>query len=115
MSRLGWRVALGAALVAVAWTSLIPPDQLPQGVSVSDKVVHALAYAALGALAVLSGLRLVPAIVLVVAFGLLLEVVQGITGYRSFEWADLVADLVGAALGATAAALLRRATGASRR
>ena len=103
-----WRLALGAALVAVAWTSLLPPEDLPQDVAVSDKVAHALAYALLGALAVLSGLRWLPAVVSVVAFGLLVEIAQGVSGYRSFEWADLLADALGASVGAGVVAALVR-------
>jgi VanZ family protein len=103
-----WRVILGAALVTVAWTSLLPPDDLPQDVAVSDKAVHALAYAILGALAVLSGLRWPSAVAAVVAFGLAVEIAQGISGYRSFEWADLLADALGAAVGAGGALALVR-------
>jgi VanZ family protein len=101
-----WRLAFGVALLAVAWTSLLPPDNLPQAVAVSDKVAHALAYAGLGALAVLSSLRWPAAVAVVVAFGLLVEIAQGISGYRSFEWADLLADAIGAALGAGLASVL---------
>ena len=111
-----WRLAFGIALVAVAWTSLLPPEDLPQDVAVSDKAAHALAYAGLGALAVHSSLRWPTAIVVVVAFGLLVEIAQGISGYRSFEWADLLADAVGAAVGAGIASPLvrrRRASGRS--
>jgi VanZ family protein len=103
-----WRAVLGAALVTVAWTSLLPPEDLPQDVAVSDKVVHALAYALLGALVVLSGLRWLPSVVAVVVFGLAVEIAQGVSGYRSFEWADLLADAVGAAVGAGVAAALVR-------
>lgn len=102
-----WRLAFGAALLAVAWTSLLPPEDLPN-VAASDKAVHALAYACLGALAVLSSLRWWAAVVAVVAFGLLLEVAQDLSGYRSFEWADLLADAGGAALGAGLAGVLTR-------
>jgi VanZ family protein len=106
-----WRLAFGVALLAVAWTSLLPPDDLPQDLGVSDKAAHALAYAALGVLAVLSGLRWLPAIVVVVAFGLVVEIAQGVSGYRSFEWADLLADAVGAAVGAAVASpVVRRVT-----
>jgi VanZ family protein len=103
-----WRLALGVALVAVAWTSLLPPENLPQDVAVSDKVAHALAYALLGALAVLSGLRWLPAVAAVVAFGLAVEIAQGLSGYRSFEWADLLADALGAAVGGAAASSIAR-------
>lgn len=108
MREWAWRAAFASAVLAVAWVSLLPPDDLPQDVAVSDKAVHALGYAVLGALAVLSGLRWLPAVAAVVAFGLLVEVAQGLSGYRSFEWADLLADAVGAAVGAGVVAVLVR-------
>lgn len=103
-----WRAAFVLALVAVAWTSLLPPDDLPSGLGLSDKALHLIGYAVLGALAVVSGLRWPLAIAAVVGFGLALEVVQGVLGYRSFEWADLIADGAGAALGAAAATAVLR-------
>ena len=99
------RGAFVAALVAVAWTSLLPADDLP-GVKVSDKLVHVAGYAVLGALARLSGLGWPVAVAVVTAFGLLLELAQGASGYRSFEWADLLADVVGATGGAVVASIL---------
>ena len=100
MRRWGWRTAFCVALLAVAWTSLLPPDDLPRDLAVSDKVLHALA--------VLSSLRWPAAVAVVVAFGLLVEIAQGISGYRSFEWADLLADAVGAVVGAVVASSLSR-------
>jgi VanZ family protein len=94
-----WRLAFGAGLLLVAVMSLLPPDRLPQSMSLSDKAVHALAYALLGALAVLSGLTWRGALVSVVGFGLLLEIAQGVSGHRSFEGGDLLADAVGAGIG----------------
>jgi VanZ family protein len=87
--------------VIVTWTSLMPLDGLPGAASVSDTLLHAIAYALLGALVALSLPRLnaVLAWLAVVAFGLLLELLQAQTGYRSFEWRDLAADAAGAALG----------------
>ena len=105
---LAWRVIFAVALAAVAWTSLLPPDDLPSDLGLSDKLLHLIGYAVLGALAVISGLRWPVAIAVVVAFGLLLEVAQGALGYRSFEWADLLADAAGAALGAAAATAVLR-------
>lgn len=103
MSR-AWLVASRAAfvgcLLGIAWASLLPPEQIPSGPAGSDKVVHAFGYALLGALAVASGLRWRPAVTLAVGIGLVLEVAQRMTGYRSFEWADLAADAVGALVGA---------------
>ena len=94
------RVVLAAALLCVAWQSLIPADDLLVTPS-SDKAAHVGAYVVLGALAALSVSRRrgVAAWLGVVAFGLLLEIAQALSGYRSFEWLDLVADAVGAGLG----------------
>ena len=61
--------------------------------------MHALGYAILGALAVASGLRWPSAVLLAVGIGLLLEIAQRISGYRSFEWGDLAADAVGCPAG----------------
>ena len=94
------RVMLAVALLCVAWQSLVPADDLLVTPS-SDKAAHVGAYVVLGALAALSVSRRrgVAAWLGVVSFGLLLEFAQALTGYRSFEWLDLVADAVGAGLG----------------
>lgn len=102
------RAAFAVCLVVIAWASLLPPEQIPSGPAVSDKVMHAFGYALLGALAVASGLRWLPAVVLVVGVGFVLEVAQRMTGYRSFEWADLVADAAGALAGALLMTLVIR-------
>lgn len=93
------RILLVAAAGVVAWTSLLPPDDLPSSFGLSDKVMHLVGYLVLGVLAVLSGLPRLWAVASVVAFGLLLELAQGVLGYRSFEWADLGADALGAVAG----------------
>lgn len=93
------RVAFAVALAAVAWTSLLPPDDLPPTFGISDKVLHLLGYAVLGVLALLSGLRWQVGLAVVIGWGFVLEMTQGLLGYRSFEWWDLVADGVGATAG----------------
>ncbi len=90
------RVGFAFALGAVAWASLLPPDDLPDPFGLSDKLLHVIGYALLGVLAVMSGLRWPVAWLVVVGWGLLLESAQGMLGYRSFEWWDLVADALGA-------------------
>lgn len=95
-----WRALWAVASLAVAWSSLLPPDDLPPSLGLSDKVLHLMGYGVLGVLAVLSGLRWPWAITAVVGFGLVMEVAQGLLGYRSFEWADLGADAIGAVAGA---------------
>jgi VanZ family protein len=98
------RVLLVLGLLSVAWTSLLPPDDLPDAFGLSDKLLHFAGYAVLGVLGVLSGLRWPIAAVVALGWGLLLEVAQGLLGYRSFEWWDVVADGLGALLGAVIAA-----------
>ena len=94
-------------LLVVAWQSLVPGEEaLVQ--TTYDKVGHALVYAVLGALAVfaMSRPRFLPAWVGVVVFGFALEIAQGVSGYRTFEVADLIADATGAAAGAGAVVVL---------
>ena len=101
------RALLVVALAVVAWQSLVPPEQIAVSVG-SDKLAHVLGYALLGALAALSLSRRAAAWALIVAFGLVLEIAQATTPYRSFEWLDLVADGIGAAIGAFAVVLTGR-------
>ena len=106
------RIAFVGCVLVIAWESLLPPEQIPYGPAVSDKAVHAVGYALLGALAVVGGLRWLPAVALATGLGLVLEVAQLMSGYRSFEWADLAADAAGAAAGALlVTALVRRSVG----
>lgn len=95
-----WRIAFVVALIGTLWFSLRQPSDLPSAFLVSDVLSHGLGYAALGALAALSGLRPVWAILLVTLFGLGVEVAQGFVGYRTFEWKDVAVNCVGAASGA---------------
>ena len=99
LSLLAARAAFVIGLMAVAWTSLLPPDDLPSTFGLSDKVLHLVGYATLGVLAALSRLRWPVALVVVIGWGLALEMIQGALGYRSFEWLDVVADGLGALAG----------------
>lgn len=90
------RIAFAAALLAVLVVSLLPPASLPPVQTGWDKADHALTWLALGLLGmaawpvhrgqVLGGLA---------AFGGAVELLQGLTGWRQPEWADLGADLLG--------------------
>jgi len=105
------RTAL-AATVAVGALLLLPIPTLPGGLeplaasSWADKAVHLALFLALGwlwqrALQSPGERRVVgaPAIVLaLVAYGGLLELAQGASGYRTASWGDLAADALGAAL-----------------
>lgn len=95
------RIGLVIALAILTWASLEPIDRLPVAPNVSDKVLHLSAYAALGAVAALAQRRprVIITVLLITVFGLLLEILQGRTGYRTFDLQDLLADAIGAAFG----------------
>ncbi len=99
-----WRFVGYVLVAAVIAGSLLPPSDLPQ-VHVSDKLEHILAYAVLMYWFIpLSSRRSfwVPGIALL-ALGIAIEFLQGASGYRDFEIADMVADAVGILLGLSVA------------
>lgn len=93
---------LGALmLAAVAVLSLIPieAEVVPGG----DKVAHLVTYAALGAwfsLLADRASRLGWSVAGLIGFGILMEGLQALTGYRFAEWADVAANTTGVLLGA---------------
>ena len=66
-----------------------------------DKAQHAIAFGTLAVLAVLAypGVSKVRIGLLLIAHGVLIEVLQYFTGYRFGDWQDAVADGVGVLLG----------------
>lgn len=110
----------------ILWLSSLTPAELPQAAFLlSDKAEHLIAYAVggwLAATAIRAGRRtatvagwIVPAIVLVAAFGVLDEAVQtftpGRTGGDLYDW---IADLLGALAGALISLLVHRRVRARR-
>lgn len=100
--KLWWTIAW-ALLAFVFIASLIPmpapPVELPQGF---DKYEHILAYASLSGYfgQLLSRFRLHLGCALALfGMGALLEVLQGLTGYRSPDYYDLAANGIGVLLG----------------
>ena len=94
------RLASIAALLAIWLFSFLPGSAMPS-LPGTDKWHHALAYFALmfcwGQWFIQPRPRLKLAIAFV-ALGALIECLQGLTSYRSFEWLDIVADTIGVAL-----------------
>jgi VanZ family protein len=112
------RMAVGSAVttvlaVIIAVLTLAPmPSGGPAG---SDKIYHVLAFACLAFPLPLVRPRLALWVVLAVtAYGGIIEMIQPLFG-RQAEWADLIADGIGATLGASVARqlglLLRRSGG----
>lgn len=110
---LALRLGFIAALATVLVLSLLPPSSLPPVHTGWDKADHALAWLALGLLGMVAWPRRKAAVLAgLVAYGGAVELLQGMTGSRQPEWADLLADVLGlvaaAAVFAGMAALARR-------
>ena len=94
-------LAIGVGmLVAVAVVSLIPaPD-----VGVSDKISHLLTYFLLAGwfgLLARNPVILGWTVVALIVYGMIIELLQGQTGYRFAEWGDVIANSLGCLVGAT--------------
>lgn len=105
-----WRALLLVLMCAAAWFAFIPatPSVRLDG---ADKIDHLLAFAALGLAAsftVSPGLRRTfQAAAGLLLYGGFIELVQTQLPTRTGDWADMLADGVGAAVGLALAALLR--------
>ena len=94
-----WRLAFFAAIVAVLVVSLLPPSSLPPMGSGWDKAQHASAYVVLGLLGLAAWPRRAGVVLIaLLAFGAGIEVLQGLSGWRTAEWGDLLADAIGLAV-----------------
>ena len=101
-----WQIAGIGLLAMVLAGALLPADWFwSEGPDspffVSDKWVHGVTFAALalwfsGQYARRSYWRLIMGLA---AFGLLIEMTQRMVSYRTAEWMDLLADLLGLAVG----------------
>lgn len=93
------RVLLAVALSIVTWLALTPSPPEVAGFISWDKANHALAFfvlAGLGQYSVLKGDFIVW--ILLACYGIGIEVLQWVGGYRVFELFDVVADLLGIGL-----------------
>jgi len=101
-----WRIASFAGMAIVLIGTLIPPDWLWSNepgnlLSVSDKWLHGITFAVLtlwfsGQYAPSAYWRIVLGLL---AFGLLIEICQRATSYRSAEMADMLANALGITAG----------------
>ena len=95
-----FRAASFAVVIAIWILSFLPATGMPH-VPGSDKWHHALAYFACmfcwGQWITIPVQRLKLAAIFIF-MGALIECLQGLTDYRTFEWLDMLADAVGVAL-----------------
>ncbi|MDZ4201521.1 MAG: VanZ family protein [Gallionella sp.] len=96
-------LALGWLWVGVlAYVSLMPNPPEPVRFLHADKLEHALAYCLLMlwfSQVYLRRMQRLFAAALLVAMGIFMELLQGMTGYRYFEYADMLANATGVLLG----------------
>ena len=88
---------------------LFAPGSDTPALSVSDKLVHALLFAALALTGRLAGIRARPLALGLLAYAGVSEVLQAVLPIdRDGDWHDALADLLGAAIGLACAGVLRR-------
>jgi VanZ family protein len=93
------RLSFAAALVAVLVLSLWPMIEPPPLSTGWDKTNHVAAYLVLGLLGLPSWPDERTRVLLgLIAYGALIEVLQGLGGHRLAEWGDLAADAIGVGL-----------------
>jgi VanZ family protein len=102
-----WRIVGWFGLVLLLYLSLTPyPPQIP--IEQGDKYGHALAYSVLmywwAQLLTSPGRRLGLGVALV-ALGIAIEYLQRWSGWRTFEYFDMLADAAGVAIGWAIAAV----------
>ena len=105
-------ITVGGLITVV---SLLPPRGTP-GPQIADlgeviaTIGHIVGYLLLGGLIVLAQRRPQPWLVWIVVsgYGALIEIAQGVFGLRSFQWSDMVANSLGAAIGIGIAVFARR-------
>lgn len=110
-----WRLFLVISVGAILFLATTSPTQAVPS-SFGDKFNHVIAFLELTLLARLGWPQARPVIVavLVMAFGVTLELLQAPLPYRSFSLLDLVADAAGIGLGLVLAPLLTAQAGKAR-
>lgn len=104
------RLILGVILMFISWQATIR-NGISVPVANSDKVLHFLAFYTLAVLVDFAFPRSrfgVIKIIMLIGYGLLIEVVQSFLPYRSAEVADLLTDILGICAYAVSIPLLRR-------
>ena len=100
--RQAWLVLGCLWVVTIIFLTLTPHPPEPMHFENADKLEHALAYAGLMLWFCQIYLKLAQRLLLAVlltGMGIALEYVQRMTGYRYFEYADMLADGAGVLLG----------------
>ena len=81
--------------------AIIPPSEGQIGFPYMDKLIHFFAFFILSVatLFAFQVTRIFQCILLIICFGICIEVIQYFIPYRSFEILDIIADIIGALIG----------------
>lgn len=92
-----------AVTIVIAVLSLIKVGKQPINFHNIDKVEHFIAYAVLSFFWLLALGKTQKSILLLVLvcifYGMIIEVFQGMTGYRTFDFVDMIANTIGVLIG----------------
>ncbi|MFO7648196.1 MULTISPECIES: VanZ family protein [Halomonas] len=103
-----WAALAVLGALAIALGSLTPGSEMPSNLP-WDKLNHFVGYAGLAGLIGLAGVRLPRAFLAAVLFGIAIEVAQvPVPGRSGGDWADILANSLGAAFAVVLLHLLRR-------
>ena len=104
------RTAFWTFLAVLTVLSLMPQAYLPHpAFSIWDKAQHAMGFAALTFLGLLTfNSKSLQVAAAMLTYGGLIEVIQAVSGWRSGDWLDLLADAIGIALAWAAWSFMRR-------
>jgi VanZ family protein len=103
------RVGFAFVLIAITVGSLLPASSLGSTASIPDWLRHGIGYGLLGFFATLAfhRFRWWLIIMAVIAYGVVIEVLQPILADRSQELSDVVSNSVGAVIGVSAGLITR--------
>lgn len=95
------RYSLLTLFAGILLMALLPSENLPQTQHLTDKWQHGLAFFSLTLMLGLHRPQWQGALLLLMmaGYGLLMEGLQGLSGYRLAEWGDLLADMLGTLAG----------------
>lgn len=92
-----------AVTIIIALLSLMKIGKIPIDFTYTDKVGHCIAYAVLSFFWMLAIGKVQRAILIIIVlcilYGIILEVFQGMTNYRTFDFVDMGANTIGVLIG----------------
>lgn len=102
------RLCFTVSLISVSYLALMPLSELPD-IQLWDKANHFIAFFVLSFLLYFSFVEIgfCKVVMVLLSYGLLLEVLQRLTSFRTFSWFDLFADFIGIVVGFGFAYLLK--------